>query len=82
MKVKAFPLAQGGAAIFPDGALKRLTMPVMAIVGGKDVIVDSAETKRRMELNVRRAEIHFLPEVGTASSLISGHRSSNFCAGR
>ena len=50
--------------IFPDGALKRLTMPVMALVGGKGAIVDSAETRRRMELNVTRAEIRYFPEVG------------------
>jgi len=50
--------------IFPDGALKRLTMPMMAIIGGKDAIVDSAETRRQMELNVTRAEIRYFPEVG------------------
>jgi pimeloyl-ACP methyl ester carboxylesterase len=32
--------------IFRDEALKRLTMPMLAIVGSKDVLLDSAETKR------------------------------------
>ena len=50
--------------IFSDDALQRLTMPVMAIVGGKDVLIDSAETKRRLEQNVPRAEIRYLPDAG------------------
>lgn len=50
--------------IFSDGALQRLTMPVMAIVGGRDAILDSADTRRRLERHVAHAEIRFLPEVG------------------
>jgi pimeloyl-ACP methyl ester carboxylesterase len=50
--------------IFSNDALRRLTMPVMAIVGGKDVLIDSAETKRRLEQNVPRAEIRYLPDAG------------------
>src|SRR5262249_24107932 len=34
--------------IFSDEALQRLTMPLMAIVGSKDVLLDSAGTKRRL----------------------------------
>jgi pimeloyl-ACP methyl ester carboxylesterase len=49
--------------IFSDDALKRLTMPLMAIVGGRDVLLDSADTKRRLERVVPHAEIHYLPEV-------------------
>jgi len=50
--------------IFSDEALQRLTMPVMAIVGGKDVLIDSAETKQRLERNVPHAEIRYIPEAG------------------
>ena len=50
--------------IFSDDALRRLTMPVMAIVGGKDVLLDSAETKRRLEQNVPHAEIRYFPDAG------------------
>lgn len=50
--------------IFSDDALKRLTMPVMAIVGGKDVLLDSAGTKARLERNVPQADIRYLPEAG------------------
>lgn len=50
--------------VFSDRALQRLTMPVMAIVGGQDVMFDSDETKQRLERNVPRAEIRYLPEAG------------------
>lgn len=50
--------------LFSDEALQRLTMPVLAIVGGNDVLLDSAETKRRLETNVPQAEIRYLPEAG------------------
>ena len=50
--------------IFSDGALTRLTMPVLAILGGKDVLLDSAATKRRLERTVPQAEIRYLPDAG------------------
>lgn len=50
--------------VFSDEALQRLTMPVLAILGGKDVLLDSATTKRRLERNVAHAEIRYLPEAG------------------
>jgi len=50
--------------VFSDAALQRLTMPVMAIVGGRDVLLDSAGTKRRLERNVAHAEIRYLPDAG------------------
>lgn len=49
--------------IFSDETLKRLTMPVMAIVGGRDVLLDSEDTKRRLERLVPHAQIHYLPEA-------------------
>ena len=50
--------------VFTDAVLKRLNMPVMVIIGGKDVLLDSAGTKRRFEHNVPLADIRFLPEAG------------------
>jgi pimeloyl-ACP methyl ester carboxylesterase len=50
--------------IFTDHALQRLTMPVMAILGGKDVLLDSAQTKERLERNVPHAKIRYYPEDG------------------
>jgi pimeloyl-ACP methyl ester carboxylesterase len=48
---------------FPDEQLRMLTMPVLAIVGGKDVFVDSRRIKERLEKNTE-ANILFLPESG------------------
>jgi len=50
--------------VFSDAALQRLTMPVMVIVGGKDVLLDSGETRRRLDRNASHAEIRYLPEAG------------------
>jgi len=50
--------------IFSDQALQRLNMPVMAILGGKDVLLDSAETRNRLRRNVPHVEIRYYPEAG------------------
>ena len=50
--------------IFSDQALQRLTMPVMAILGGKDVLLDSAETRERLKRNVPHVGIRYYPEAG------------------
>jgi pimeloyl-ACP methyl ester carboxylesterase len=50
--------------VFTDEALHRLEMPVLAIVGGRDVLLDSAQTKRRLESHAPNAEVVYLPEVG------------------
>jgi len=50
--------------VIADEALKRLTMPVLAILGGKDAMVDSAGTRRRLEAHVPNAEIRWLAEDG------------------
>jgi pimeloyl-ACP methyl ester carboxylesterase len=49
---------------FSDQALQRLTMPVMAILGGKDVLLDSAETRERLERTGPHVDIRFDPEAG------------------
>jgi len=46
-----------------DAALARLAIPVMAVVGGKDVLIDSGETRRRLERHTPGAEVHFLPDA-------------------
>jgi pimeloyl-ACP methyl ester carboxylesterase len=48
--------------IFRDEELQRLTMPVMAILGGRDVIVDSPAIRKRLEANVP-AEIVWLADA-------------------
>src|SRR5579862_2390920 len=55
--------------VFPDSALRDLSVPLLAIVGARDFLLDSAQTKRRLERFVRGAQVVFLPEAG---HLISG----------
>jgi pimeloyl-ACP methyl ester carboxylesterase len=50
--------------VFSDGALRGLDMPVLAIVGGRDVMFDSLGIKRRLERYVSKAEVVYLPEAG------------------
>lgn len=46
-----------------DAELAALRMPLLAIVGGRDVLFDSAETRRRLEASAPHAEVVFLPEA-------------------
>lgn len=48
--------------IVPDEALARLTMPVLTILGGKDVMLDSFGTRQRLQAQIPHAEILFFPE--------------------
>ncbi|HEY7389786.1 MAG TPA: alpha/beta hydrolase [Bryobacteraceae bacterium] len=50
--------------VFPDKALRGLNMPVLAIVGARDVLLDSAQTKRRLEALVNGARVVYLPDAG------------------
>ena len=50
--------------VFSDSALRNLSAPVLVIVGGRDVLLDSAGTKRRLEQNAPRAQVVYLPDAG------------------
>jgi pimeloyl-ACP methyl ester carboxylesterase len=49
--------------VFSDEELRGLTMPVLVIVGGRDVMLDSRHTVARVEQAIPHAEVHLLPEV-------------------
>jgi pimeloyl-ACP methyl ester carboxylesterase len=49
--------------VFGDEQLRALACPVLAIVGGKDVLLDSQDTRRRLEALTPRAEVVFLPQA-------------------
>lgn len=49
---------------FSDAALRSLKIPVLAIVGGRDVLLDSAQTKRRLEQQTAGAQVVYLPDAG------------------
>jgi pimeloyl-ACP methyl ester carboxylesterase len=52
------------APIFSDEALRRLTMPVLAIVGAQDALLDSEGTRRRLKRHVAHATVRMLPDAG------------------
>jgi len=49
---------------FSDGALKRLEMPVLAILGAKDALLNSFETRERLGAHVARLDLRWLPSAG------------------
>ncbi len=50
--------------VLSDQALERLTMPLMLIAGGRDVLVDAHETRRRLERLTPHVRIRFFPDGG------------------
>lgn len=50
--------------VFSDSALASLRVPLLAIVGARDVLLDSAQTKRRLDKLVPSAQVVCLPEAG------------------
>lgn len=58
---------------FADADLARLTMPLLAILGARDVMIDSAGTRERLLGNVPSAEVVWLPEAG---HLLIGHAAT------
>jgi pimeloyl-ACP methyl ester carboxylesterase len=52
--------------VFSDASLSGLRVPVLAVVGGKDVLIDSRQTQQRLNKLVPGAEVRFLPDAGHA----------------
>jgi pimeloyl-ACP methyl ester carboxylesterase len=50
--------------VFPDDVLERLTMPVLAVVGDQDAMIDSAMTARRLAALVPHADVRVVPGGG------------------
>jgi pimeloyl-ACP methyl ester carboxylesterase len=53
-------------ARFSDEQLARVRGPVLLIVGARDAMLDSAETRRRLEAAVSALEVRWLAEAGHA----------------
>ncbi len=49
--------------VFSDEALRKLTMPVLVIVGGRDAMLDSRGTAERITRTVPHATVTVLPDV-------------------
>ena len=50
--------------IFTADQLRSLRMPMLAILGGNDVILDSAAIERRLKEMAPRVEVRMIPEAG------------------
>jgi pimeloyl-ACP methyl ester carboxylesterase len=66
--------------VFSDAQLRKLAMPVLAIVGARDVLINSRDTKRRLEKYAAHAQVRLLPRTG---HLIRGETKTvlNFLTG-
>ena len=53
---------------FEDEALGRITRPLLLIVGGRDAMIDSTETRNRVTTNIATAQIEYLADAGHALS--------------
>jgi pimeloyl-ACP methyl ester carboxylesterase len=51
---------------FSDEALARVRSPVLLIVGARDAMIDSADTRLRLERTVAELEVRWLADVGHA----------------
>jgi len=49
--------------IFPDADLGNLSMPVLAVVAGRDAMLASGPMRQRLETLVPDLEMHYLPEA-------------------
>ncbi|MEN3539666.1 alpha/beta fold hydrolase [Microbispora sp. ZYX-F-249] len=72
--------------VFGDDALGGLTMPMLVILGGRDVLLDSRDTERRVRRLVRHATVRCLPDAphglrGHAEPILAFLRGSTASAG-
>jgi len=48
---------------FSDRTLERLEMPLLAILGGKDVFIDARDARLRLQAHAKNLTVRFLPEA-------------------
>lgn len=61
---KHFNFRRETIPLFSDDELRKLTMPVSLFVGGKDVMLHSEKTVKRLESLLSHVEINLIPEEG------------------
>ena len=61
---RGFRARQEPLPVFSDAALARLTMPLLAVLGAHDALLDSASTRARLAARVPHTEIAWLPDAG------------------
>ena len=82
---KHFRARRETVPVLSDEALATLTMPLLAIVGGRDALLDSAETQARLERHAPAATVVLLPSAGhllpsqadRISRFLAGNRKQN-----
>src|SRR5215211_7495785 len=62
---KHFKPRLGRVPLFDDATLRRLTMPVMLVAGGRDALLDAHDSTRRLMHGVPRATAHHFDSEGT-----------------
>jgi pimeloyl-ACP methyl ester carboxylesterase len=50
--------------VFDEGALRTLTMPVLAVVGAQDALLDSKETQARLKQSAPHATVRLVADAG------------------
>jgi pimeloyl-ACP methyl ester carboxylesterase len=50
--------------VIPNEQLRSLTIPILAMIGGRDVLFDGAAARRRFEACLPQTQIHFLADCG------------------
>lgn len=50
--------------VFPDAALRKLTMPVLAVLGAQDIVFSSKTVRRRLQRCARQAQFVWLEAAG------------------
>lgn len=58
--------------VFTDEQLARLTMPIYVAVGGRDALLDSKQTKTRLEQHVPNVTVDLRPEAGHVITDLGG----------
>lgn len=61
---KHFNFRRETIPLFSDDELRKLTMPVSLFVGGKDVMLHSEQTAKRLKSIVNHANINLIPDEG------------------
>ncbi|MCR1848865.1 alpha/beta hydrolase [Paeniclostridium sordellii] len=62
--VKHFNFRKVTIPLFSDDELRKLTMQVTLFVGGKDIMLHSKKTAKRLESLLKHVKINFIPEEG------------------
>jgi pimeloyl-ACP methyl ester carboxylesterase len=50
--------------IFDDAALSGISVPVLAVLGGRDAMIDANETNRRLAATLTKGDVHLLSGAG------------------